>query len=300
LTVIPEDASVSFDAGNPVAVGVDEPDGDSDPFTLTVIVEETEPDLPAGAGMAGDIGLAHVTMSLSPVGPGSPVAGTCAPSGTSGTGYDAVLTVDCTFDDVPVNTYVAAATVNGDYYIGAGEDVLVVYDPSLGFTTGGGWFYWPDTTDEATEYAGDKTNVGYTMSYNKKGKKVKGNLVMIRHLADGSNYRIKSNAISGLALGTGNDGEDFGWASFSGKSTYREPGWADAEGNHTFVVYVEDHGTPGADADRFWIELRDKDGAVVTASSMLDPADANAVLLGGGNIVVPHDGGKGNDKGRGN
>jgi hypothetical protein len=124
--------------------------------------------------------------------------------------------------------------------------------------------------------------------------------VMIRHLADGSNYRIKSNAISGLALGTGNDGEDFGWASFSGKSTYREPGWADAEGNHTFVVYVEDHGTPGADADRFWIELRDKDGAVVTASSMLDPADANAVLLGGGNIVVPHDGGKGNGKGRGN
>jgi hypothetical protein len=33
---------------------------------------------------------------------------------------------------------------------------------------------------------------------------------------------------------------------------------------------------------------------------MLDPADTNAVLLGGGNIVVPHDGGKGKGKGRGN
>jgi hypothetical protein len=298
MTVVPEDASGSFDAGNPVAVSVDTPDGDSGPFTLTVLVEETEPDLPAGAGMAGDIGLANVTLSLNPVGPGSPVAGTCAPSGTSGTGYDAVLTVDCTFDDVPVNTYVATVTVDGGYYTGTGEDVLVVYDPSLGFTTGGGWFYWPGTADEASGYAGDKTNFGYTMSYKKKGQKVKGNLLMIRHMADGSIYRIKSNALSGLALGTANDGEDFGWATFSGKSTYREPGWADSVGNHNFIVYVEDHGTPGADTDRFWIEIRDKDGAVMAASSMLPSADVNAVLLGGGNIVVPHEGGKGKGGGK--
>ena len=39
--------------------------------------------------------------------------------------------------------------------------MLVVYDPSLGFTTGGGWFIWPDGS-------GDKTNFGYTMKYNKK------------------------------------------------------------------------------------------------------------------------------------
>ena len=144
VTVVPEDSTVTFDAGNPVAVQVDTPEGDSDPFTLTVFVEEAEPDLPAGSGMAGDISLANVVLTLKPVGPGSPVAGTCGPAGTSGTGYDAVLTVDCTFDDVPVNTYVAAVTVDGDYYTGAGEDVLVVYDPSLGFTTGGGWFYWPN------------------------------------------------------------------------------------------------------------------------------------------------------------
>ena len=122
--------------------------------------------------------------------------------------------------------------------------------------------------------------------------------MIILHRADGSIYRVKSNAISGLALGTGNDGEDFGWASFSGKSTYREPGWVDAVGNHTFIVYVEDHGTPGADTDAFWIEIRDKDGALIDASSMLPAADANAVLLGGGNIVVPHEGGNGKGKGK--
>jgi len=28
------------------------------------------------------------------------------------------------------------------HYAGGGEDVLLVYDPSLGFATGDGWFYW--------------------------------------------------------------------------------------------------------------------------------------------------------------
>jgi hypothetical protein len=154
--------------------------------------------------------------------------------------------------------------------------VLVVYDPSLGFTTGGGWFYWPGTTD--------KTNFGYTMKYNKKGGNVKGNLVLIRHLADGSKYRIKSNALTGLALG---DTGVFTWASFSGKTTYQEPGWIEPIGNYTFLVYVEDQGEPGAGADRFWIEVRDKAGDLTPLSIPREAVD-NAVLLGGGNIVVPH------------
>ena len=43
-------------------------------------------------------------------------------------------------------------TVDGGYYTGLSEDVLVIYDPSLGFTTGGGTFLWPET--------GEKTNFG--------------------------------------------------------------------------------------------------------------------------------------------
>jgi hypothetical protein len=125
--------------------------------------------------------------------------------------YSAELTVECDLNGIPVNTYVVAATVAGGYYSGYGEDVLVVYDPSLGFTTGGGWFYWPGT--------GDRTNFGYTMKYNKKGSKVQGSLLLIRHLADGSIYRVKSNAVDGLALG---DGGAYRWATFGGKSTYLE------------------------------------------------------------------------------
>jgi hypothetical protein len=191
--------------------------------------------------------------------------------------YSAVLVVSCDFSGVPVNTYVIAASVGGGYYTGAGEDVLTVYDPSLGFTTGGGWFYWPGTTD--------RTNFGYTMKYNKKATKVQGSLLLIRHLPDGSIYRLKSNALEGLALG---DEGTYGWATFSGKATYLGQGMIEAEGNHTFIAYVEDHGQPGAGVDRFWFEVQDKDGAVVSDLSM-DPAAAdNAETIDGGNIVVPH------------
>jgi hypothetical protein len=280
VTTGPEDAKVSFDGDNPVAVEVDGPGGDSPPFTLTAFVEETEPDEPIGNAEPGDISLAVVSMTLAPVGPGPGIAGICTPMGVTGTGYDQVLEVECAFDDVPVNTYAAQVTVHGGYYTGADEDVLTVFDPSLGFTTGGGWFYWPDT--------GERTNFGYTMKYNKKGKNVKGSLLLIRHLPDGTKYRIKSNALHGLALGSAGG---FDWASFSGKATYLEPGWAEPEGNHSFVVYVEDHGEPGRGVDQFWIEVFDRDGDVISQASMDRDATDNTETLQGGNIVVPHQGG---------
>jgi hypothetical protein len=81
----------------------------------------------------------------------------------------------------------------------------------------------------------------------------------------------------------------FGWASFSGKCTYKDKDWAEPVGNHGFLVYVEDHGEPGRDADQFWIEVYGKDGNVVVVMSMERDASENTEALGGGNIVVPHD-----------
>jgi PKD repeat protein len=158
----------------------------------------------------------------------------------------------------------------------------------LGFTTGGGWFYWPGTEDPSTGYPGDKTNFGYSMSYNQKNlKNVKGSLLLIRHLADGTKYRVKSNALDGLSIG---DAGLFGWASFSGKNTYLEPGMSEPVGNHTFLAYVEDHDEPGNGIDKFWIEVRDKDGLVIPDLSMARPGSAHAEEIQAGNIVVPHSG----------
>jgi hypothetical protein len=290
VVVEAEDATATLDEDNAVAVLVDEPGGDSGTFSLTVHVQETLPDnAEAGPAAAGDIDNAVVNISLVPVGPGgSVIPDSCDTPPATGSGYAGVLSVTCHFNGVPVNTYSVDATVNVvGYYAGFAEDVLTVYDPSLGFTTGGGWFYWPDTDD--------KTNFGYTMKYGKNGRNVKGSVLIMRHLADGTKYRFKSNALEGLAVGESTSPE-FGWASFTGKGTYLEPGWSDPVGNHKFTTYVEDHGDPGTGADRIWFEVLDKDGMVLSGFSMVSPATANAETIDGGSIVVPHSNSGGKNK----
>jgi VCBS repeat-containing protein len=278
VVVLAEDAKVTFDADNPVAVSVDSPGSDSsEAFTLTVHVQEKAE---SGSSAApGDINLAEVSITLEPIGPGSTMTVNCDSTGSVAPyDYNAILTVVCDFEGVPVNAYVASASVGGGYYTGSGEDSLVIYDPSLGFTTGGGWFYWPGTDD--------RTTFGYTMKYNKPMTKIQGNLVLIRHLPDSDEiYRIKSNALYGLALG---DIGNYGWAVFSGKTTYLAPGMIEPIGNYEFTVYVEDHATPGAGADRVWVQVRNRDGNPVPDMSMPTDAQTNAVVLEAGNIVVPH------------
>lgn len=283
IIVNPEDAEITFDSDNEVAIRVNDGDGLSPPFSLTIYVSESydpvsgEPNGEpwAEAGDISRITSADISISLIPVGSGEPEPGTCTIDSVVPDGYDSYIPVVCNFDDLPVNTYTVELTVSGDYYNGYNEDVLVVYDPTLGFTTGGGWFYWPGTEDDYTGYPGDKTNFGYNMKYNKKGTNIQGNLLLIRHLANDTIYRVKSNALYGLALGQ--DGDSMGWASFSGKCTYKEPGWTEPIGNIEFVVYVEDRNEPGTGQDKFRIEIIDK-------SLSLDvPVEIRV-----GNIVVPH------------
>ncbi|GAF86710.1 unnamed protein product, partial [marine sediment metagenome] len=121
----------------------------------------------------------------------------------------------------------------------------------------------------------------------RKATKVKGSLLLIRRTEIGGKYRIKSNALGGLALGE-DRAVPFGWASFSGKNTYLEPGWEEPVGNHGFTAYVEDRDKPGSGIDRIWIEARDKQGQTIPQSSMTEPAPEQAVEIQGGNIVAPH------------
>jgi hypothetical protein len=276
FTVLHEDALVAF-GDNEVVFGVTEVGSDASvAFSLMATVREAPE---AGDHVApGDINLAEVTLTLEPVGPGSNEEFAChSTHPVAPYDYASVLEVSCDLEGLPVNAYVATVSIDGDYYVGnSDEGVVVIYDPSLGFTTGGGWFAWPGT--------GERTTFGYTMKYNKKATNVQGSLVVIRRTADGQRYRLKSNAISGLALGETDSG---GWASFVGKATYLEPGMAEAEGNHQFVVYVEDNGEPGVATDRFWIEVLDKSGTQTALSLDRDAID-NAIELDGGNIVVPH------------
>ncbi|HDL20519.1 MAG TPA: tandem-95 repeat protein [Nitrospirae bacterium] len=286
INVETEDADLEFDEGNPIAVEVPVSGGNSGSFNLIVHVKEMLPDWADRAAYPGDISLAEVSMSLQPAGPGSLVSGVCTVDPVSGSGYEAVKTVTCGFDDMPVSTYTAELTIDGNYYEGYGEDVVVIYDPGLEYVSGGGWFYWPGTENTDNGYPGDRTNFGFTMTYNSDCTNIQGNLLLISHLPDGAIYRVKSNApYYGLSMG---EMDESRWASFSGESTYLEPGWSEPADNYEFTVYMEDRSEHHDAIDRFWIELVDQDGNVINNISMASPASDNTEELQGGNIFVPH------------
>lgn len=327
LTIQPEDATVMLDANNSIAIQVGEDGGDSDVFSLFFSAWETSnPDDPNnGTPEFGDLNKASGFITLTPVGPGGPLTVECAKLDPlplyPAQGYGQVILFECIFDEVPVNTYEVLAEIDGQsdktiYYYGSDEGVLVIYDPSLGFVTGGGWFYWPGSCEEIVEgvcdeagYPGDKTNFGFNIKYNKgKKNKPQGSLLLMRHTITDENYKVKSNALEGLSIGDGTDTDgDYGWAALVGKSTFREPG-LDTEGNYPFLMYIEDHGEQGCNqdpTDEFWIRVEDKDGIVVLEVNGpgSDPAGPDAATDGEdepiecGNIIVPHKpGGEGNGK----
>jgi len=358
LTVEPEDAVVHLDKegdANPVAIEV--VDSDTDPtnkaFTMYFWAFELNSTPfgakadnwskePAGTGAGavdGDFVDPNVKgyISFNAVGPGpgaSRIPCTFIKEDEEGDGlYGDYMVFEC---DIPagtlgVNTYEVLAEVDGEeicsdaypcrYFYGYDEDAFVVYDPNAGFTTAGGWFYWPGTELEegaqylppggeegfdeidnpCAPYLGDKTNFGYTMKYNRKGNKVQGSALVMRHpmvpleiepdvwaCLEGEKYRVKSNALYGLAIA----GDDtYGFASFAGKAVYREPGMETNEGNHTFIIYAEDHGEQGCGqdpSDRFWVEVWNKDDVPVMLPLMGSPAYNWAANVVCGNVVVPH------------
>lgn len=279
LTVLKEDATV-YDLVHPDAVQVDANTSLAPAINLSGKVKETLAELNALQGplvAAGDITkVTSVTVRLEGVSAGGSIKNCDPPTITMGpsvgSGYDQHRTFDCTvLAGLPVDTYEVIVTVVSDYYVGEYRSVLTVFDPSLGFITGGGTF----------SLDGDKTNFGFVgkATVQKKNTVIKGSLLVIRHLPDGSIVRIKSNVFDGLAIMS--DGS----ATFSGKANN-----SINTDNLSFTAYVKDVATPGAGSDLFALfyplaEIRTIDAL----NGLVDSAEK----LTGGNIQVPQPQAKG-------
>jgi hypothetical protein len=133
--------------------------------------------------------------------------------------------------------------------------VLVVYDPSLGFVSGGGQII----------HNGYKANFGVNVKYHKNGN-AQGSVLYIEHRPEGD-VVVKSNAMGSMAI-VGNE------AMPSGKAT------VNGVGNHSFIARVIDNGEPGVN-DRFGLRLTNPSGQLVLALTF-DP-----IQLSGGNVQVP-------------
>ena len=289
ITINKEDATVTFASGNPTALQVPTAGGSlpANALTLVISVKEKIPDLPAALALAGDIANAGLTVSLMPLATGPSYTLTCT-SVVTGTGYAGVKTFTCKNGTaMVVNTYEISADlacIGGNcYYGGTGWDAFTVFDPTLGFTTGGGYVMRP--TKNGPD---EKENFGFTIKYNKSGSSVQGNLLVIRHHANGTVSRLKSNSLGALVL----TGVGCGVATFNGKATFStwDPtlngglGAYVSSGNNTFSVYAEDCNNPGTGLDYFWVF----GPAPVNMQTPNGSPSVDKLPLTGGNIQVPH------------
>jgi hypothetical protein len=154
-------------------------------------------------------------------------------------------------------------------------DYVVVYDPSAGFVTGGGWITSPAGADRrpGNELLTGKANFGFVSKYLKGASKPTGNTEFQFHTG---NLNFSSTS--------------YDWLVVAGqKAMYKGIGTINGGGNYGFLLSAIDGGTKGT--DKFRIKIWDKsNGDTVVYDNLLtagaaDDADPTTVL-GGGNIVI--------------
>jgi len=266
--------------------------GGSGTPTVGMTVKEDTTDNNPSKTLASGMGLANakpIAVNLSPVGTGT--GGNCSATNTAYSPNSSTDTAAASCQaTLAVNVYDVTASIGGDYFTGGGEGVLTIMDPSLGFTTGGGHFNLSD---------GTRVNFGFNAKVLKSGQ-VQGSVLTIFKRSNG-NYIVKSNSMGGLAIAKIGTTTHYS-ATIAGKATYAVPltdpplttctPAAFKCGGYSFTVYVEDNAEPGANADKYWIQVKDPSGAVVAKAAMPTPAPTNAQTIAGGNIQVPQPQGK--------
>jgi hypothetical protein len=176
---------------------------------------------------------------------------------------------------------VEAAITDPNYTGPIGNAYFVIYDPSGGFVTGGGWINSPigacklaSCTDGTT----GKANFGFVSKYQSGANKSVTLTGNTEFQFQAGNLNFKSTA--------------YEWLTVSGaRAQYKGSGTINGSGNYQFMLTAIDGSLPGGNnQDRFRIKITDASGAVVYDNQMNTTDDAglttNATLLGGGSVNI--------------
>lgn len=152
---------------------------------------------------------------------------------------------------------------------------VVIYDPSGGFVTGGGWYNSPAGAYVPNPTAIGKASFGFVSKYKKGSNVPDGNTDFQFQAGD---LRFKSTS--------------YEWLVIAGhKAMYKGLGELNGLSGYGFMISVVDGSKKAGDAvDRFRIKIWDAAAVVVYDNQMAAADDAEATTaLGGGSIVI-HDG----------
>ncbi|MFZ5927342.1 MAG: tandem-95 repeat protein [Acidobacteriota bacterium] len=260
----------------------DDPKGDSK--TASVEVRNVAPEITSVTGPSGPLPVSQgqTTVTASFTDPGTRDTFTCT------------FSWDDQTPDTTVTAGVGAASCSGSHlYAAAGvytvtvkvtdddggsaEGVfqyVVVYDPSAGFVTGGGWIispkgaYAPDT-----ELTG-KATFGFVSKYRKGANVPEGNTEFQFHAAS---MNFKSTAYEWLVIA-------------GAKAQYKGVGTINGMGNYGFLLTATDGQMPGGGGiDKFRIKIWQIGGGVIydNSPSLTDDIDnVNPQAISGGSIVI--------------
>ena len=243
-------------------------DGDSatgsDTVDLTIANEDPSVTIDTPVGEALFSVEASVSLEASFVDPGPNDDHTCSIDWGDGTGEGDVSANACTASHtyVGAGVYSVAASVTDDDG-GSGTDsvTVMVYDPSGGFVTGGGWIRSPAGASAAEPGLVGRANFGFVSKYGKGASVPEGSTEFRFRVGD---LNFHSHAQTWLVVDPN-----------AGLATFEGTGSINGTGDYGFTIRVTD-----GSADTFRIEIWDADagGAVVY--------DSGVQALGGGSIVV--------------
>jgi hypothetical protein len=152
---------------------------------------------------------------------------------------------------------------------------VVVYDPSEGFVTGGGWVLSPVGAYKYDETLTGKANFGFVSKYKKGATTPTGQTLFQFQVAD-LNFHS----------------DNYDWLVVAGaKAQYKGTGTINGMGNFGFLISAIDEAiNDGEEVDRFRIKIWDKDdGDQIVYDNNISEDDDDAdptTEIGGGSIVI--------------
>jgi len=153
-------------------------------------------------------------------------------------------------------------------------EFIVVYDPSGGFVTGGGWIDSPAGAFPADSDLTGKANFGFVSKF-KKGTTIPTGVTEFQFKVADLNFHSDS----------------YEWLVIAGaKAMYKGVGTINGEGNFGFKLSaIDEKLTPSTDTDLFRIKIVDKDTGTLIYDNQVSETDDNAdptTVISGGSIVV--------------
>jgi PKD repeat protein len=150
------------------------------------------------------------------------------------------------------------------------DGFIIVYDPTAGFVTGGGWIYSPASAYTPNIALEGKATFGFVSKYQKGAIVPTGN-TEFQFRAAGMNFKSTN----------------YDWLVVAGtRAQYKGTGTINGAGNYGFMLTAIDGGTKGS--DMFRIKIWDKATDDVVYDNQMGASDTEnpTTTIAGGSIVV--------------